>query len=157
LEAESEDADRRLEERRVIKLIVLKELLKRRFGVALVPWDQHSPSIAGFDENAGCSMPMADSFHDGAAREFAEEMLSLLGLDGVNPSAVNFSGFDLHEVVTAEEMVARLPDGSPRALIDTITAPDTAYHGMDMIEMIRVGDTNSYDRCLRQLAGDGFT
>ena len=143
-------------ERRSIKLLILSLLIERHCDELFVRFEEHYGGRTRLDEIAGISLLMLKGDAQRRVEAFAFEMLWLLGLRLINYPTCNVRSINLHEVAGAKEMVERLPDQSPRALIDTVMAPDEAYGGLDMIEMIRIGDIESYDRCLRQLEGDGF-
>jgi len=137
-------------ERRAIKLLILARVLRRHFGVSEVQFGEQPGTE--LDEIANISPKLSRETH-----QFLIEALDLLRLRIVLRPGEDVFPIRLDNLETTSAMITRLPDQSPRSLLDTVTTPDEAFWGMNMIEMIRVGDAESYDRCLRQLAGDGYT
>ena len=55
-----------------------------------------------------------------------------------------------------ERLIAACGGRDPWSIVDVLTAKDEALGGRSLIEALRSGDTDSVERAIRQMDGDGY-
>lgn len=55
-----------------------------------------------------------------------------------------------------EELLVAVKGYDPWTVLDILLAPDSAFGGRSLLEILRAGDRDAFEHVLRQIGGDGY-